>query len=191
MKITDVRLSFPKLFKAEEYTAGDGRPRRSASFHVAKGSATDRQLEAEISAKVLEAFDGNKEKSAVFLKKVRGQKTQDCYRVNVEDESIKVLASHRSAKDGPVGVYDNTIDLSTKKVRVLDENEGRPYGGCYVNATVDIYVQNKGENQGVRCSLQAVQFHRDGDAFGGSKPANPDDFEAAPLEEGSDADAIA
>lgn len=188
MKLTDVRLSFPKLFKAEEFKTGDGKFRRSAAFHVEKGTAVDKMIEAEIASKTLEAFDGNKAKADKWIKEVRGQKNQDCYRPYPEDDKIMVLASHRSAKDGPVGVFDNVIDPETKKVRVLGENEGRPYGGCYVNATVELYIQNKGENQGVRCGLTAVQFARNGDAFGGAKPANPDDF--APVE-GADAEAMA
>ncbi|CAN0502063.1 unnamed protein product, partial [Phaeothamnion confervicola] len=58
----------------------------------------------------------------------------------------------------------------------LVEEDGKPYGGCYVNATVEIYAQ-KGENAGIRCGLLAVQFARDGDAFtAGSKPS-ADDFD--------------
>ena len=184
MKIANVRLSHSKLFKAEEFKAGDGRPRRSANFLVEKGSANEKAIEAEILAKATAEL-GTAEKAKKWLAGVRGQKTQDCFRAYADDDNLMNLASHRAAKAGPVGVYDNTIDPETKKVRVLTENEGRPYDGCYVNATVDIYIQSKGENQGVRCSLEAVQFWKDGDAFSGAKPPTPDDFE--PLAEGADA----
>lgn len=185
MKLTDVRLSHSKLYEAVEYAAGDGRPRRSANFIVEKGSPTDKLIEAEIAAKVADAFP-KPEAAKKWLAGIRGQKTQDCYRAYKDDDGFMNLASHRSAKDGPVGVYDNVIDPQTKKVRVLGENEGRPYDGCYVNATVDIYLQTKGENQGIRCSLIAVQFARDGDAFSGTKAPSPDDFEAMETPAGDD-----
>lgn len=50
-----------------------------------------------------------------------------------------------------------------------------PYGGCYVNATVDIYSSKKNAG-GVFASLIGVQFHDDGEAFGGGAPST-DGFE--------------
>lgn len=197
MKITNVRLSHSKLFKPEEYTPGDGRPRRSANFLIEKSDPQVKLIEAEILAKATEDF-GNAAKAVKWLASVRGQKTQDCFRPYPDDpENLMNLASHRAAKAGPVGVFDNVVDMDApinpvtgrRPVRDLLEIDGRPYDGCYVNATFDIYVQTKGENQGVRCGLVGVQFAKDGDAFSGGKKATPDDFDA--IDEGADADAIA
>lgn len=61
---------------------------------------------------------------------------------------------------------------------ILTEQSGKPYGGCFVNLKVDIYAMDKpGFGKSINASLLAVQFVRDGDAFGGSRP-NADGFEA-------------
>ena len=195
MKLNDVRLSFPRLYTAEDYQ-GNKKFRYDASFRVVKGSAADKAIEAEIIAKAT-ADLGTAEKAKKWIATVRGQKNQDAYRADPEDATIMVLSSHRAQKDGPPGVFDNIVDANApadpvtgkKPVRRIAEGEGRVYAGCYVNATVEIYVQTVGTTQGIRCGLQAVQFHRDGDSFGGAKPANQADFEA--VEEGADADDIA
>ncbi len=49
----------------------------------------------------------------------------------------------------------------------LTEADGRIYAGCYVNFNVDIWAQD-GQYTGIRCSLNGVQFVKDGDAFGGA-----------------------
>lgn len=51
-----------------------------------------------------------------------------------------------------------------------------PYGGCYVNAKIEIYAMNKGELQGVYATLLGVQFHNDGESFGGGEDPNADGF---------------
>lgn len=59
----------------------------------------------------------------------------------------------------------------------LTEDDGKVYSGCYVNAKVEIWVQDNNWGQRVNCKLLGVQFVKDGDSFGsGSPPANPDDF---------------
>ncbi len=52
-----------------------------------------------------------------------------------------------------------------------------PYGGCYVNAQIEIYAMDGQPPQGksINASLLAVQFLRDGAAFGGSR-ADESDF---------------
>jgi hypothetical protein len=69
----------------------------------------------------------------------------------------------------------------------LTEDQGRPYGGCYVNLKVDIYAMKaKGTvPAGVHCTLKAVQFVGHGEAFGAG-PGTPDGFEDCG-DEGEDA----
>jgi hypothetical protein len=58
----------------------------------------------------------------------------------------------------------------------LTEADGKPYSGCYVDATLEIFTYNNSGN-GISASLAGVQFRRDGDAFGGGKPADVEDFD--------------
>ena len=63
----------------------------------------------------------------------------------------------------------------------LSEEDGIPYGGCYVNADIDIWAQS-GEYKGVRAGLAGVQFVRDGERFGGGVVTAPDGFDELPDE---------
>ncbi len=47
-----------------------------------------------------------------------------------------------------------------------------------MNAKVEIYVQTQGLGApGVRCGLMVVQFHSDGESFGGASRPNAEGFE--------------
>jgi hypothetical protein len=50
------------------------------------------------------------------------------------------------------------------------------YGGCYVNASIDVWVMDNSYGKKVLASLNAIQFVKDGEAFG-SKSEAADDFE--------------
>ena len=64
----------------------------------------------------------------------------------------------------------------------LTKSSGKPYGGCFVNVILDIWAQDNSFGKRVNASLTGVQFHRDGDAFGGGRPASVDEFDAEELE---------
>jgi hypothetical protein len=70
----------------------------------------------------------------------------------------------------PVSIYD--ADRS-----ILTPRDGRPYSGCYVNATIDIYAQDNEWGQRINATLTGVQFIRHAPAFGGgAAPASADEF---------------
>ena len=48
LKLKNVRLSFPDLFEAKDFEAGDGKARYSASFLVEPGSDNDKAIEAAL-----------------------------------------------------------------------------------------------------------------------------------------------
>jgi len=69
----------------------------------------------------------------------------------------------------------------------LTSEDRKPYGGCYVNAKVEIYCQT-GENSGVRASFSVIQFYKDGDTFSASTPST-DGFDAIE-DDGMDGDSL-
>jgi hypothetical protein len=50
--------------------------------------------------------------------------------------------------------------------RVIKESDGRIYAGCYVNAIVRLWCQDNEHGKRLNASLEAVQFVKDGEAFG-------------------------
>lgn len=182
--LKEVRLQHPALFTAVEFKQGDGKPRWSANFHVAPGSANDKAIRAAIQA-VAQAEWGNS--AAKMLASFEGQKTQHCYLNGAAKgfPDVMILAAHRYAKlkSGTANSRPAIIDRDKSP---LTDQDGKPYGGCYVNAKVQIWAQ-KGENPGIRCGFSVVQFVKDGEAFGSGAP-NVDEFED--LGAGADADAM-
>lgn len=69
--------------------------------------------------------------------------------------------------------------------RTLTVADGKPYSGCYANVSIDVYGITDPKKKGVHAAMKAVQFVRDGDAFGGGSPGSPDEFDS--IEEGTDA----
>lgn len=168
--LKNVRLSFPVLWEPKEFKAGDGKPRYSATFLVEPGSANDKAIRAAVKT---EADAKYGKKADVFLKSIENNSNKFCYlngdlKEHDGYEGLFYLATHRQATSGAPAIVD-------RDKTPLDQNSGKPYGGCYVNASIDIYAQ-AGENPGIRAGLVAIQFYADGDAFTGS-PATADDFD--------------
>lgn len=179
--LKNVRLAFPELWTPTQYQ-GKGAYRYDATFLIEPGSDNDKAVRKAITEAAAESFGA---KSAAILKGMESNSNKFCYLDgNTKEydgfEDMMYLSSHRGEKQGAPLVIDRNREP-------LSATSGKPYAGCYVNASVDIYAQ-KGENQGIRASLLAVQFSRDGDAFAGSR-ANPDDFED--LSEGADSEDFA
>lgn len=66
----------------------------------------------------------------------------------------------------------------------LTPRDGRPYAGCYVNCSVEIWAQDNKFGQRINASLVGVMFVRDGEPFAGGAHAEDDEFESfAPTEE--------
>jgi hypothetical protein len=164
--IKDVRLSYPTLFQAKEFKAGDGKPRWSAAFIIEPGSDNDNHIKAAIESEAKAVWGA---KAPAILKTVAGQSNKYCYndgstKANEEYQGKMVLATHRSTKLTRPLIIDR--DKSP-----LTSDDSRPYGGCYVNAKVEIYCQT-GENTGVRASFSVIQFSRDGEPFSASVPSD-------------------
>lgn len=71
----------------------------------------------------------------------------------------------------------------------LTEADGRPYAGCYVNASVELWAQDNAYGKRINAQIRGIQFVRDGDSFGGGSPASSDEFEE--VAEGADASDLA
>jgi len=177
VKLTDVRLSFPDLFTAVEFKTGDGKPRFNATFLVVPGSENDKAIRAAIEHEANAAYG---KKAAANLKAWENNANKYAYLDgNLKEydgyEGMMYLACHSKVRPS---VFDRNPNV------ILTAQDGKPYAGCYVNATVDIYAQ-QGENPGIRAGFTGVQFSKDGDSFAGGTAAAPDEFEN--LDDGSDA----
>ncbi len=178
VKLVDVRLTFPNLFKATK-VSDDGKPRFSANFLVEPGSKVAEACEAAIQAVGKAKWD--KDWAGVY-------KT-----IKAQDRSALHDGDLKQKYEGYAGnLYVTATAQENSRPTVIDQNkgqlvegDGKPYSGCYVNASVEFWAQDdKKWGKRINCTLRGVQFNRDGDAFSGSAPASADEFDVV---EGADA----
>lgn len=168
--LKDVRLAFPKLFRAEQVN-GQGDPKFGATLIIAPDHP---QIEELRKIQDAVAKDKWKEKAAGIVKVLDKQD-----RLAVHDGDIK------SQYDGfPGNFYVSANAQESAPPTVVDqarnplkENSGKPYAGCFVNASIEIWAQDNKFGQRVNTTLRGVQFLRDGDAFSAGRPADADEFE--------------
>lgn len=176
--LKNVRLSFPSIFEAEQYE-GSGPFRYRATFLVEPGSENHKKLQAA-------QIEVAKETWKDDYKKVLGKADDDSkLRFLVDgnkkeydgyENMIAVSATRDQSKGRPL-ILDKNPKLPNGDNNILTVADGRPYGGCYVNATIEVWAQNNKFGKTTRAQLLAIQFVKDGDAFGASTKGSPDDFE--------------
>lgn len=177
VKLPDARLFFPDLFQAMEFK---GKTRYRSVFAFPKDGPVHKAVEAAILQVATEKWG---KKAQNKIDEFRPVKQQFCLRdgdkVDYEGaEGMMVLTANRDESKGRPLVIDR--DKSP-----LAAKDGRPYSGCYVNGSVEIWAMD-GENSGVWCTLRGVQFNRDGDSFSGGSKADLDEFDV--LTDGADAE---
>jgi hypothetical protein len=177
--LRDARLAFPALFEPTT-VAGEGKPRYSAALLL----PADHPQLADI-RKVIKAVatDKWKDKTAGIL---LGLEKTD--KVALHDGDTKTqydgfagnfFISAASQENAPPTVVDaNRAPLTAKS--------GKPYAGCYVNASLEFWAQDNQWGKRVNCTLRGIQFVRDGDAFSAGRPADADEFDVVEGAEASD-----
>jgi len=178
VKLKEVRLAFPNLFKAEAIGGSDTKY-YSCAFPIVPGSENHKALEAAIEEAAKAKWG---QKAAAILKAIRdkgdiGYKHRpltsgegDVY--DGFDGMHSVNATRREDKGPPLVVNRDGTPLAP--------NSGRVYGGCWVNATVEVWAMDNQYGKKLNVQLRGVQFVKDGDAFGGGVPISDDEFEALP-----------
>lgn len=164
VRLRDVRLSFPSLFKAKAFADGQ-EARFGANFLLHKENdakqivQTNNAVEAAIAAK----WPKGRPKGLKIGLHEAEEKDYEGY-----DEDHLFLSSSNTRR--PL-----VVDRDPR--RPLVESDGRPYAGCFVNATVRAWAQDNQFGKRVNFSLEAVQFVRDGEAFGGTRINPEEEFE--------------
>lgn len=168
IRLNNVRLSFPVLWAAKTVN-GEGTPAFSASFLL---DPADDQVGALSLAVNQIARDKWGAKADAILKQMRAQ-DKTC----LHDGDLK------ANYDGFMGMLYVSARSSTRPLVIdrdktpLSESDGRPYAGCYVNASIELWAQDNNYGKRINASLRGVQFLREGDAFAGGGSATEDDFD--------------
>jgi hypothetical protein len=176
IKLQNVRLSFPNLFTAK---AGDdgGEAKFSAGFLI---DPKDKQIQ------MIE--DAMKQ----VAKDKWGAKWEQVYKSMAASDK---LALHDGDSKAQYAGYEGMMFINANNATrplILDRDksalsaeDGKPYGGCYVNVSLDLWAQDNKFGKRINAGLGGVQFVKDGDAFGGGTKGDESDFDE--LGDGADA----
>lgn len=167
--IKNARLAFPNVFEASSVN-GEGEPRFGATLILSEEDQVDAVNKA-IEAVAKEKWAA---KADVNLKALRG--------------AGKVALRNGDEKANYDGFEGNYFVAASAKANArptvvdgqrqpITERDGKIYAGCYVNASIEIWAQDNAYGKRVNATLRGLQFVRDGEAFGGGRPAAADEFD--------------
>lgn len=117
--------------------------------------------------------------------------------LRLNHKALYVNGDTKAQHDGFAGSwFFNASAAEAKPPMVKDQfgndlaaASGKPYSGAYGTTLVDIWAQDNAHGQRINGTLMAVQFRKDGDAFGGGgKVADASMFD---YEDGNDASDLA
>lgn len=162
VRLRNVRLSFPHLFKPHSMEEGQ-EAKYSAAFLL------DPTVNAAEIATLKTAI--NHVAKMEWKDKIPAG-VKPCLRDGNEKAELDgyegTMFVPSSSKRKPVVVDEHVQDLY--------EADGKPYAGCYVNATVRLWAQDNKFGKRVNAELLAIQFVRDGEAFGVAPVKAEDEF---------------
>jgi len=172
MKIVlkNVRLSFPSLFKTEDYGGAD-TGKFAATFLVPKKDPQIKVIKDALKKVAEEEFGKPLPKGITNCLKDGDDKDYDGY---AGTYSIKA-----STKRRPTLIDETKTPIA--------EEDNKLYAGCYVNVSIDIWAMNNQYGKKVLASLNGIQFAKDGETFGVSNDSL-DDFDAIEAVEETDVD---
>lgn len=179
MKITikNCRIAFANIWKAQQVN-GQGDPKFSAAFLIAPDHPQVAAIEAA-EKEVAKAKWNTKADSVLKAARASGKQV-------LKDGDTK---SDYAGYEGMLFINTSNPQRPTivdRDKTPLSEEDGKPYGGCYVNAVIELWAQDNQFGKRVNASLAGIQFVKDGDRFAGGSKAEDTDFEE--LGDGADAD---
>ena len=160
--LSTVRLSFPSLFRKAVFNGDETKFEATFLINKATQGPKIKDIKAAIDAAIKDGLKGAKlPPDKICLK-------------DGDDIDYAGYAGHMSLKAS-----------STKRPMVLDrdkspltEADNKLYAGCYVNASLELWVQNNQYGKRINCNLLGVQFMKDGEPFADGVKGSLDDFEA-------------
>lgn len=177
VKLNNVRIAFCDALFVAKQVQGQGDPAFSSSFLFPPDHPCVKDVNVAIDAVAREKWGA---KATTILAQMRA--------------TDKVCLHSGDLKADYEGYAGNLFISARNKTRplVIDrdkspltQDDGKPYGGCYVNASIELWAQDNQFGKRVNASLSGVQFDHDGDSFSGGRPADPDEFDD--MSQGADA----
>lgn len=162
IKLQNVRLSFPSLFKKANFQGVDTK--YEATFLI------DKESQAALVTEIKKAI------SALIKDKLKGAK--------LGADKICLKDGDEIDYEGYAGMMSIKASNAKRPLTIgkdrspVTEDDNVFYAGCYVNAHIELWAQDNGFGKRINCHLLAVQFAKDGESFGdGGTQSSIDDFD--------------
>lgn len=174
IQLSNVRLSFPTLVTPRAAVEG-GVLKYSADFLL---DPADMQPFMQQAGVISQAKWG--EHAGNVLQMIQGDRKLRCFgqgSERIDKKTFKPYVGYEGKAyisantDKPVVMVDATgKPIDTANTMASQAAARKLYGGCYVNAAVRPWVQDNKHGRAIRCELIAIQFFKDGEAFGLGEP---------------------
>ena len=177
LRLDNMRLSYNDLWQPATGKDDEGKPTKpayTAQLLTPKGSEQYQRITQTMLAVAKNEWGDNG--PAVLKQLIEQQRV--CFRSG----DLKTT-DDGAVRDGYAGNYYLSARAYVKPTIInadrspLSEADGKPYSGCYVNVVVRIWPQKGKFGKRINAQLMGVQFARDGEAFGGGRPADVADFD--------------
>ena len=198
--LSNVRLSFPALVEAR---ASANDPNAKKKFSADFILTPDHPGYAAFMAEYAKAAGAKwMEHAQNVMNMIHADRKLRCYGAGNEKIDSKTFKPYlgyegmmylSASKDvAPQMIQSDGTAVDPANTMAYQALARKLYGGCYVNAAIRPWLQENKHGRGVRCDLVAVQFLKDGEAFGeGAIDAAPLFGQvAAPVQAGSPAPAM-
>ena len=170
MLLNDVRLAFPNLHEPKSIDGGE--PRFGATLLLGADHPQLAAARAKMEAVAKEKWAA---KAAGVLKNLDKQDKLAIHDGDLKEKYDGFAGNFFISANAKENAQPTVIDRDRSP---LSARSGRPYAGCYVNASIEFWAQDHAKfGQRVNATLRGIQFLRDGDAFASSRPADADEFE--------------
>jgi hypothetical protein len=162
--LKNVRLAFADLF--ETSAVGDGVPAFGCRLILPPDHPQVSEIDEAYLKLANEQFKGKGEQ--IIKELMKDRKKSAWQKQDYLDKNMEPYSGFEGMYSLGTRVEDVQPKIIDRDKTPLKASDGRPYAGCYVNAQVDLWVQDNQYGRGLRAKPLVIQFVRDGDSFSGA-----------------------
>ena len=172
VKIINARICFCQSLFTASQVMGEGEPKYGATFLLPKGNSQVEVLRKAMGTVAAEKWGAKAggiladltAANKVLLRDGKCKPEYDGF-----DGCMFFNASRKEFQGAPKIFNTDKTELT--------EADGVIYAGCYVNVSIELYAQDNKYGKRINGALRAIMFRADGEALGGSAPANEGEFD--------------
>jgi hypothetical protein len=174
--LSNLRLSFPQLVEPRAFQEGQTK-KYSADLILSPTSDDWKKFMGIISAEVQAKWGEN---AQAVMQMVQADRKLRCFGSGAEKIDKKTFKPYDGYQDMvyitannanmPQMIEANGKAIDAANTMAYQAMARKMYGGCYVNVALKPWIQDNAFGRGIRCELVALQFAKDGEAFGDGIP---------------------